>query len=92
MLVDVIESVSRGEALMSIARRLNDAGRPSLRGAKWSMRTVRRVALNQGYIGLRGHNGHTTEGIWRRWWTPPSSTGLGASFSTRSAATHGRQG
>jgi site-specific DNA recombinase len=71
---DIISSVYKGESLTSIARRLND-GRlndrdgirpliPSPRGAKWSMRTVRRVALNQGYIGLRGHNGHTTKGIW----------------------------
>ncbi len=25
---------------------------------------MRRVALNQGYIGLRGHNGDTTKAIW----------------------------
>ncbi len=64
VVVDIIESVYRGESLMSIARRLNDAGIASPRGAKWTMRTVRRVALNQGYIGLRGHNGHTTKAIW----------------------------
>jgi DNA invertase Pin-like site-specific DNA recombinase len=61
---DIITSVFKGESLMSIARRLNDAGVASPRGAKWSMRTVRRTALNPGYIGLRGHNGHTTQGIW----------------------------
>ncbi|MGH3777640.1 MAG: recombinase family protein [Pseudonocardiaceae bacterium] len=64
VVVDIIESVHRGESLKSIARRLNDAGIASPRGAKWSMLTVRRTALNQGYIGLRGHNGHTTQGIW----------------------------
>jgi site-specific DNA recombinase len=64
VVVDIIESVYRGKALMSIAARLNDDGIPSPRGAKWTMRTVRRVALNQGYIGLRGHNGHTTQGTW----------------------------
>lgn len=64
VVADVIERVYQGESLMSIARRLNDAGILSPRGTKWTMRTVRRVALNQGYIGLRGHNGHTTKGIW----------------------------
>lgn len=61
---DIITSVYKGESLMSIARRLNDAGVASPRGAQWTMRTVRRTALNQGYIGLRGHNGHTTQGTW----------------------------
>src|SRR5918998_635237 len=64
VVADIITGVYKGESLMSIARRLNDAGIASPRGAKWTMRTVRRVALNQGYIGLRGHNGHTTRGIW----------------------------
>lgn len=64
VVVDIITSVYKGESLMSIARRLNEAGVPSPRGAAWSMRTVRRTALNQGYIGLRGHNGHTTQGTW----------------------------
>jgi site-specific DNA recombinase len=61
---DIITSVYEGKSLMSIAARLNEAGIASPRGAKWSMRTVGRVALNQGYIGLRGHNGRTTQGIW----------------------------
>ena len=64
VVVDIIESVNRGESLMSIAQRLNDAGIPSPRGAKWSMRTVRRTCLNSSYIGLRGHNGQTTKGTW----------------------------
>jgi site-specific DNA recombinase len=64
VVVDIITAVYQGESLMSIARRLNEAGIASPRGAKWTMRTVRRAALNQGYIGLRGHNGHTTQGIW----------------------------
>jgi site-specific DNA recombinase len=64
VVVDVITSVFKGESLMSIARRLNDAGIASPRGAAWSMRTVRRTALNPGYVGLRGHNGTTTQGIW----------------------------
>ena len=61
---DIITSVYRGESLRSIAIRLNDAGITSPRGASWSMRNVRRVALNQAYIGLRGHNGNTTQGVW----------------------------
>ncbi len=64
MVKDIITSVYKGESLKSIARRLNDAGVSSPRGASWSMRNVRRVALNQGYIGLRGHNGHPTKGTW----------------------------
>jgi DNA invertase Pin-like site-specific DNA recombinase len=62
---DIITSVSRGESLRSIAARLNDAGIASPRGKIWTMRTVRRTALNQSYIGLRGHNGHTTPGTWK---------------------------
>jgi site-specific DNA recombinase len=69
VVVDAITSVYQGESLMSIARQLNDAGVTSPRGAEWTMRTVRRTALNQGYIGLCGRNGHTTQGIWTRWWT-----------------------
>ncbi len=61
---DIIESVHRGESLKSIARRLNDAGIPSPRGSTWGPPAVRRTCLNQGYLGLRGHNGHTTQGIW----------------------------
>ncbi len=64
VVVDIITSAYRGESLKSIARRPNDAGIASPRGAAWSARTVRRTVLNQGYIGLRGHNGHTTQGIW----------------------------
>ncbi|MGH3838192.1 MAG: recombinase family protein, partial [Pseudonocardiaceae bacterium] len=64
VVADIITSVCKGESLKSIARRLNDAGVASPRGAHWSMRTVRRTALSQGYIGLRGHNGATTQGIW----------------------------
>ncbi|MGH3935212.1 MAG: recombinase family protein [Pseudonocardiaceae bacterium] len=64
VVVDIITSVYNGESLKSIARRLNEAGTPSPRGSKWLLPTVRRTALNQGYIGLRGHNGHTTQGIW----------------------------
>ncbi|MDQ2880491.1 MAG: recombinase family protein [Actinomycetota bacterium] len=73
----IIESVAKGESLMSIASRLNEGdvpaelnlnpqpdGIPSPRGAKWSMRTVRRTCLNSSYIALRGHNGHTTKGTW----------------------------
>ncbi|MGH3963628.1 MAG: recombinase family protein [Pseudonocardiaceae bacterium] len=64
VVVDIITSVYKGESLKSIARRLNEAGTPSPRGAKWGLPAVRRTCLNQGYIGLRGHNGHTTQGIW----------------------------
>jgi site-specific DNA recombinase len=64
VVVDIIESVYKGESLKSIARRLNAAGIPSPRGSTWVPPTVRRTALNSGYIGLRGHNGHTTQGIW----------------------------
>lgn len=60
----LITSVYEGQALMSIARKLNDDGIPSPAGAKWTMRTVRRLALNPAYIGLRGHNGHTTKATW----------------------------
>ena len=61
---DIITSVYEGKSLKSIVARLNDAGIASPRGAQWSMRAVRRVALNPGYIGLRGHHGQITEGIW----------------------------
>jgi site-specific DNA recombinase len=61
---DLITRVARGESLMSIAQRLNGDGIPSPGDVKWTMRTVRRVALNPAYIGLRGHNGHTTPGTW----------------------------
>jgi len=61
---DIIKRVYRGESLMSIAQLLNDKGILSPRGAKWTMRTVRRIALNPAYIGLRSHNGSTTEGTW----------------------------
>lgn len=64
VVVDIIESVHRGESLKSIARRLNAAGIPSPRGSTWGPPAVRRTALNSGYIGLRGHNGHTTQGTW----------------------------
>jgi site-specific DNA recombinase len=61
---DLIKRVAGGESLKSIAQRLNDDGIPSPRGKKWTMRTVRRLALNQAYIGLRVHNGTTTPGTW----------------------------
>jgi DNA invertase Pin-like site-specific DNA recombinase len=61
---DIITRVSRGESLMSIAEKLNGDGIASPRGKRWTMRTVRRTALNQSYIGLRGHNGQTTKGTW----------------------------
>lgn len=48
---DLITRVYRGESLMSIAALLNDKGISSPGGAKWTMRTVRRIALNPAYIG-----------------------------------------
>jgi site-specific DNA recombinase len=64
VVVDIITSVYKGESLKSIARRLNEAGIASPRGSVWGSPAVRRTCLNSGYIGLRGHNGHTTQGIW----------------------------
>ncbi|MGH3801942.1 MAG: recombinase family protein [Pseudonocardiaceae bacterium] len=40
VVVDIITSVYQGESLMSIARRLNDAGIASPRGAKWGSTDV----------------------------------------------------
>ncbi|MFZ0118966.1 MAG: recombinase family protein, partial [Pseudonocardiaceae bacterium] len=64
VVVDIITSVYKGESLKSIARRLNEAGIASPRGSVWGPPAVRRTCLNTGYIGLRGHNGHTTQGTW----------------------------
>jgi hypothetical protein len=64
VVVDIITSVYRGESLKSIARRLNEAGIKSPRGFLWGPPAVRRTCLNTGYVGLRGHNGHTTPGTW----------------------------
>lgn len=64
VVVDIITSVYKGESLKSIARRLNEAGIPSPRDSVWGPPAVRRTCLNSGYIGLRGHNGHTTKGTW----------------------------
>ncbi|HEX5348531.1 MAG TPA: recombinase family protein [Pseudonocardiaceae bacterium] len=65
VVVDIITSVYKGESLKSIARRLNEAGIASPRGSVWGPPAVRRTCLNTGYIGLRGHNGHTTPGTWK---------------------------
>lgn len=65
VVVDIITSVYKGESLKSIARRLNEDGIASPRGSTWGPPAVRRTCLNAGYIGLRGHNGHTTQGTWK---------------------------
>jgi site-specific DNA recombinase len=64
VVVDIITSVYKGESLKSISRRLNEAGIASPRGSTWGPPAVRRTCLNTGYVGLRGHNGHTTQGTW----------------------------
>jgi site-specific DNA recombinase len=61
---DIITSVYEGKSLKSIARKLNENGVKSPRGSVWGPPAVRRTCLNTGYIGLRGHNGHTTQGTW----------------------------
>ncbi|HEX4102335.1 MAG TPA: recombinase family protein [Pseudonocardiaceae bacterium] len=61
----IITSVYEGKSLKSIARKLNEDGVKSPRGSVWGPPAVRRTCLNSGYIGLRGHNGSTTQGTWK---------------------------
>lgn len=60
IVTSIVQSVLRGDSLRSIADRLNAAGERTSTGGSWVPSTVRRVALNPIYAGLRVHQGKVT--------------------------------
>jgi DNA invertase Pin-like site-specific DNA recombinase len=63
---EIFERLAKGEASRSLARDLNQRGVPPPKGAKegWSGRTIRRIADNHTYLGLRKHHGATYPAVW----------------------------
>jgi DNA invertase Pin-like site-specific DNA recombinase len=61
----IFDGVTAGQTSTRIADELNDKGWYSSTGARWSCHTVRRVALNGLYAGIRIHNGEEVgKGDW----------------------------
>jgi len=69
---DIIGSLAGGEPVSGICRRLNRAGTPTPRGAKWYAASVKAIALNPAYRphpdnparGCRVHHGQTYVACW----------------------------
>jgi DNA invertase Pin-like site-specific DNA recombinase len=76
VVVEIMERVAGGQTLTAIAKDLNARGVRTSRGNDWSIHTVRNVALNGVYAGVRIHHGEEAgkgewpaivpEGLWRR--------------------------
>jgi DNA invertase Pin-like site-specific DNA recombinase len=76
IVVEVVERVARGETLTRIADDLNRRDVPTTHGTRWTISTVRRIALNPRYIGRLVHKGEDVgpgdwdalvdEATWRR--------------------------
>jgi len=65
IVVEIFTRISEGHTLTGIARDLNARGVPGPKGNRWSMQTLRSLALNQTYIGKRSLRGQViTDGIW----------------------------
>lgn len=63
---EIYERLAKGEASRSLARDLNLRGVPSPKGSAegWNGRTIRRVAENSTYLGLRKHRDATYTAVW----------------------------
>jgi site-specific DNA recombinase len=64
---EIIERVATGQTLTGIADDLNARGKMTSTGVAWSLRSVRRMALNGMYAGRRIHRG---EDIGKGDWDP----------------------
>jgi site-specific DNA recombinase len=59
---EIARRVLAGEALTAITRDLNERGVPTVSGKRWSNGTVRGIALNPRYAGLRATHGGRAQG------------------------------
>lgn len=65
LIVEIKERVAAREGLITIARDLDRRGIPTPGGAvRWNTGTVRNIALNPAYIGMRKHKGQLVPGVW----------------------------
>lgn len=61
----IIERIARRDPLLRISNELNEAGIPSPGGGRWSPTSVRELAKNPSYAGLRDHKGTMHPANWK---------------------------
>ena len=65
IVVEIVTRVATGDALRGIANDLTDRGERTAAGAEWSATTVRRVARNLAYAGIRVHGTDEHPATWQ---------------------------
>lgn len=63
--VAIIERIARRDPLLRISEDLNEAGIASPGGGRWSPTSVREMAKNPSYAGLRDHKGTLHPANWK---------------------------
>ncbi len=64
IVVDILERLHRREAISVIVARLDREGIPGPQGGRWDRHTIRKMAFNVAYLGLRRHHDKVYPGTW----------------------------
>jgi DNA invertase Pin-like site-specific DNA recombinase len=60
---DIFARLAGGSTILSIFRDLNDRRVPTSNGSIWYQSTIRRIAKNPAYVGLRVYHGEILDGV-----------------------------
>jgi site-specific DNA recombinase len=88
IVAEIVQRVARGSSLRGLAWELTERGEKTSTGSPWCATTVRRVARNPAYAGVRVHHGEHHPATW-----PPIVTRelLEAARSRTDSNNHGRR-
>ena len=64
VVVEIVDRVARGHSMRSLAWELSERGERTSTGGPWNATTVRRVARNLAYGGIRVHHGERHPADW----------------------------
>jgi site-specific DNA recombinase len=62
--VEIIERVAKEDPLITIAEDLNTRGISAPGGGEWTRKSLRKIAQNHAYIGMRAHRGEYHKAAW----------------------------